>query len=218
MNMEADAQVSQLEAALIHQAETLAREQRQNAEATRTRILKEAAERRKAAEEREAVAARCEAERLVRRQVQAAEFRMAAELDRLRWALTEEILARVREAFRTVVADDRRYLAIIEAWLANAAGLLPAGDLVAEVRAADLPRLSGAWAQMIERAAPGRQVELRAHDEPCEGGIRIITADRRAQVDQTFAARQSRLASELARETMEHLFASTPNLGTLVHG
>ena len=36
----ADAQVSQLEAALLHQAETLVREQRQNTEAARARILK----------------------------------------------------------------------------------------------------------------------------------------------------------------------------------
>lgn len=216
--MEADEQVSQLEAALIRQAETLAREQRQNAEAARARLLKEAAERYKAAEEREMAAARAEAERLVRRQVQAAEFHMAAELDRLRWALTEEILASVKVAFRKLTEDDQRYFAVLEAWLADAAEHLPAGDLVAEVRAADLPRLSGAWAQTAARAAPGRKVVLQAYGEPCEGGIRIMTADRRAQLDQTFAARQSRLASELARETMEQLFASTPNLGTLVHG
>jgi vacuolar-type H+-ATPase subunit E/Vma4 len=216
--MEADEQVSQLEAALIRQAETLAREQRQNAEAARARLLKEAAERYKAAEEREMAAARAEAERLVRRQVQAAEFHMAAELDRLRWALTEEILASVKVAFRKLTEDDPRYFAVLESWLADAAGHLPAGDLVAEVRAADLPRLSVIWAHMAERAAPGRKILLQAYGEPCEGGIRIMTADRRAQLDQTFAARQSRLANELARETMEQLFASAPNLGTLVHG
>ena len=43
--METDAQVSQLEDALIRQAETLAREQRQNAESARARILKEGADR-----------------------------------------------------------------------------------------------------------------------------------------------------------------------------
>ena len=106
--MEADNQVSQLEDALIHQAETLAREQRQNAESARDRILKEGADRLKLAADREALAARDEAERLVRRQVQAAEFRMAAELDRLRWALTEDILSGMQLAFRQLVDDDRR--------------------------------------------------------------------------------------------------------------
>jgi hypothetical protein len=43
-------------------------------------------------------------------------------------------------------------------------------------------------------------------------------ADGRAQLDQTFEARQARLADELARVAMERLFASAPDLGTLVHG
>jgi vacuolar-type H+-ATPase subunit E/Vma4 len=71
---------------------------------------------------------------------------------------------------------------------------------------------------MIERAAPGRKVELQSHGSMGEGGIRVLLADRRAQIDQTFEARRSRLADELAREAMEHLFASTPNLGALLHG
>ena len=98
-NMEVDAQVSQLEAALLRQAETLAREQRQNAESARERILKDAAERLKLAEDREVLSAKVDAERIVRREVQVAEARMAAELDRLRWALTEATLAGVQLAF-----------------------------------------------------------------------------------------------------------------------
>jgi vacuolar-type H+-ATPase subunit E/Vma4 len=71
---------------------------------------------------------------------------------------------------------------------------------------------------MVARAAPGRKVELHAHGSMSEGGIRVMLADRRAQVDQTFEARRSRLADEIAREAMEHLFAATPNLGTLLRG
>jgi vacuolar-type H+-ATPase subunit E/Vma4 len=216
--MDADAQVSQLEDALIRQAETLAREQRQNAESAKARILKDGADRLKQAADREASAARDEAERLTRRQVQAAEFRMAAELDRLRWALTEDILSGIELAFRDLVKDDRRYLDLLEGWLAGAARTLPAGDLVAEVRALDQPRLEPVWAEMVERAAPGRKVELRSHEDISEGGIRVMLADRRAQVDQTFEARRSRLTDDLAREAMEHLFASTPDLGVLLHG
>ena len=74
------------------------------------------------------------------------------------------------------------------------------------------------WAHIVERAAPGRQVELRVHDQPSEGGMRVLLANDRAQLDQTFEARQSRLADELARVAMERLFASTPDLGTLIHG
>lgn len=216
--MDADAQVSQLEAALLRQAETLAREQRQNAESARTRILKEASERLKLAEEREVVSAKTEAERTVRRQTQAAETRLAGELDRLRWALTEATLSGVRVAFQKLTCDDQRYLPVLEAWLTNAAKALPAGDLVAEVRPADQARLAAIWASVTERSAPGRSVALNVHGQISEGGIRVRLADNRAQIDQTFEARQSRLADELARVAMERLFASAPDLGTLVHG
>jgi V/A-type H+-transporting ATPase subunit E len=208
-------QVSQLEAALIRQAETLAREQRQNAESARARILKEAADRLQLAEEREVLAAKAEAERMVRRQVQAAETRLAAELDRLRWALTEATLSGVRIAFQELVDDDARYLAALEAWLAAAAQALPAGDLVAEVRAADQPRLAPVWTELAARAAPGRQAALAVHQQLSEGGIRVRLADSRAQLDQTFEARQSRLADDLARVAMERLFASAPDLSVL---
>jgi vacuolar-type H+-ATPase subunit E/Vma4 len=216
--MEANAQVTQLEQALIQQAETLAREQLQNAESVRARILAESAEKRKLVEEREILAAKVEAERLVRRQTQAAETRLAAELDRLRWALTESVLSEVKNAFRTLVQDETRYLGVLEAWLAAAAQALPAGDLVAEVRPHDEKRLLPVWTAMATRAAPGRVVTLASHSQPSEGGIRVRLADNRAQLDQTFEARQTRLADELARTTMERLFASAPDLGTLVHG
>ena len=122
--MDIDTQVSQLEAALLLQAETLAREQRQNAEAARARILEEAAERLRLAEEREVLTAKVDAERIVRSEVQVAEARMAAALDRLRWALTEATLAGVHPAFRNLVNDPVRYGELLEAWLAHAAKVL----------------------------------------------------------------------------------------------
>ncbi len=216
--MEADVQVTQLEQALIRQAETLAREQHQNAEAAKARILNESAERLKLAEDREVLAAKADAERLVRRQTQAAETRLAAELDRLRWALTEATLSSVKLAFQELVDDPERYLAVLEQWLAAAVRALPEGDLVAEVRGSDQPRLAPLWADMVARAAPGRKVELATHGLISEGGMRVRLADNRAQLDQTFEARQSRLADELARVVMERLYASTPDLGALVHG
>lgn len=216
--MDADTQVSQLEAALLQQAETLVREQRRNTETTRARITEESAARLQLAEQREIAGAREEAERLVVRRTQAAEARLSAELDRQRWALTEAALAGVRQAYARIVADDARYLAAIEAWLADAAAALPGGDLVAEARPADLERLSPVWGQIVARAAEGRRVELKALEAPSEGGIRIRLADNSAQVDHSYEGRASRLEDELARVAMERLFASAPDLGTLAHG
>lgn len=216
--MEADAQVTQLEQALIRQAESLAREQRERAESGKARILNEAMERVRLAEEREVMAAKAEAERLVRRQTQAAETRLAAELDRLRWALTEATLSGVQMAFQELVDDDERYLEVLEQWLAAAARTLPPGDLIAEVRPVDQPRLAPDWEAIKARAAPGRNIELATHGMISEGGIRVRLSDDRARLDQTFEARQARLADELARRVMERLFASAPDLGTLIHG
>jgi V/A-type H+-transporting ATPase subunit E len=216
--MEADAQVSQLEKALLQQAETLAREQLQNAESARTRIFAESAEKLKLAEEREILAAKVEAERRVRRQIQAAETRLAAELDRLRWALTESALSGVKTAFQKRVQGGTRYLAVIEAWLEAAARALPPGDLVAEVRPEDEKRLAPQWNEMAARAAPGRAVTLASHGHPSEGGLRVRLANERAQLDQSFEARQARLADELARVAMERLFARAQGLGALIHG
>jgi V/A-type H+-transporting ATPase subunit E len=216
--MESEAQVTQLEQALSHQAETLAREQQLNAESARARILAESADKLKLAEEREVLAAKVDAERRVRRQTQSAETRLSAELDRLRWALTESTLSEMKAAFMERVKDDARYLLLLEAWLAAAAQALPPGDLVAEVRPEDEKRLAPAWEEIAARAAPGRAVALVSHGQPSAGGIRVRMADNRAQLDQTFEARQMRLADELARVAMERLFASTPDLGSLIHG
>ena len=216
--MDTDTQVTQLESALLRQAETLAREQRQNADVLRARILAESTEKLRLSEEREVLAAKAEAERRVRRQSQAAETRLASELDRLRWALTEATLSGVRLAFQELVDDDAAYLNQLEQWLAAAAQVLPQGDLIAEVRHEDEKRLAPSWTEFCARAAPGRKVVLGTHGLPSEGGIRVRLADNRAQLDQTFEARQSRLADELARVAMERLFASAPDLGTLVHG
>jgi V/A-type H+-transporting ATPase subunit E len=216
--METDSQVSQLEKALIRQAEGLAREHLKNAESARNRIHAEFDERIRLKEEREVLAAKAEAERKVRRRTQAAETRLAADLDRLRWALTESVLAQMRERLRELAQDAPRYDAALAELLRAAVTQLPAGDLVAEVNTADFARLGSKWPALAAQVAPGRKLSLAVLAKPSEGGARVRLADNRAQINQTFEARQERLADELARVAMERLFASAPDLGTLVHG
>jgi V/A-type H+/Na+-transporting ATPase subunit E len=218
LNMDSDTQVSQLEQALLHQAETLAREHLQNAALAQARIRAETDERLKLRTEREVLAAKAEAERLVRQRLQAAETRLAADLDRLRWALTQAVLAQMRESLQELVLDVERYHELLAELLAAAAAQLPAGDLVVEAVPGDVAGLQRVWPTLTARAAPGRRVELAALAEPALGGMRVRLADNRAQVDQTFEARQERLAEDLARLAMERLFANAPDLGTLVHG
>ncbi|MDR3394586.1 MAG: V-type ATP synthase subunit E family protein [Parasulfuritortus sp.] len=213
--MDNDRQISQLEKALLDQAESLARERLQNAEAARERIAKESAERIEQAEARERQSARAEADKLVRRKVQAAEGRLTAELDRLRWALTEAALSNVRLALVDLTRDHARYLTVLEGYLAAAVGRLPQGDLVAEVNNADLNLLTPIWDDLSRRVAPGRRIELISHGRDSLGGICLRLADNRARLDQTFEARQERLAETLAGAVMERMFAGPPELGGL---
>jgi V/A-type H+-transporting ATPase subunit E len=216
--METDVQVSQLEQALLRQAESLAREALKNAEAARARILAEAEQRIELLEEREILAAKAEAERTVRRRLQAAETKLAAEFDRLRWALTEAVLSQVQNALQAMVQDMDRYKPVLAGMLAEAARQLPPGDLVAEVNAQDYERLKPIWPDLAAAAAPGRRVELGVLPRPSIGGVLVRLADQRARLDQTFEARQERLRERMAQVVMERLFASAPDLGTLVHG
>jgi vacuolar-type H+-ATPase subunit E/Vma4 len=216
--MEDDSQISQLEKALLDQADSLARERLQNAEATRERILKESAERLAQAEQRERLAVRAEADKRVRRQVQAAEGRLTADLDRLRWALTETVLSNVRLSLIDLSQDPVRYLAVLERFVATAARQLPPGDLVAEVNSADLNRLTPVWAELSQRVAPGRRIELAYHGRDSLGGVCVRLSDNRARLDQTFEARQERLAETLAGAVMERMFPGPPELGGLTRG
>jgi V/A-type H+-transporting ATPase subunit E len=214
--MDNEAQVTQLEQALLNQAKSLAREESRNAEVACNRIRSEAAARLKLLEERETLAAKSDAERLVRRRIQAEETRLSGELDRLRWTLSETILSRVREALGDLARDHERYMPVLSGFLAEAAQSLPPGPLVAEVNGNDLERLHPRWSQFVRQAAPDREVELAGHGLPSVGGMRIRTADNRVRLDQTFESRLIRLAEDLARIAMEQLFAGKPNLDQLI--
>lgn len=216
--MDRDNEIGQLEQALLQQAQSLAREHLKNAESARARIRDEADTRLRLREERETLAAKEEAERRIRQQVQAAETRLAAELDRLRWSLTQATRAGVEQALHELVNDPPRYLDVLADLLRGAARQLPAGDLVAEVNAADMNLLTPRWAEFAASAAPDRQVSLALNEAGGLGGMRVRLADNRARLDQTFEARRERLADELAQTVMERLFASAPDLGSLIHG
>ncbi len=214
--MDSESQVNQLEQVLLGQAQSLAREELRHAEVACNRIRSEAAARLKLLEERETLAAKSDAERLVRRGIQAEETRLSGELDRLRWTLSETILSQVREALRDLTQDQERYLPVLSGFLAEGARSLPPGPLVAEVNGADLDRLHALWAEFVRQAAPDRQVELAGHGLPSLGGMRVRTADNRVRLDQTFESRLTRLAEDLARVAMEQLFSGRPNLDHLI--
>ena len=218
ISMDTEPHITQLEQALLEQADTLAREQQANAVATRERIVAESTEKLRLAEEREVLAAKIDAERLVKRQTQAAESQMMLELDQLRWALTASALDAVDQAFQRLTQDRNAYRAVLEAWLQAAVAALPEGELIAEVCADDEHWLQSEWDALVARAAPTHVVRLQALSESSLGGLRVRLVNNRVQVDQTYEARRARLADELALLTLERLFASTPDLELILKG
>jgi V/A-type H+-transporting ATPase subunit E len=215
--MSREAQVSELEAALLARARTLADEHLRAAKAARERIVAQSAEKLRLKEEKEVLAAKQLAEKQYRRKVQAAEIRLQGELDRLRWNLVQAVLEQVRERFAAMTQDEAQYATWLAGKLAESAPALP-GRLLLCLSAVDRQRLAARLPELLAAALPGR--EVRPAEEPCQtgGGFVVETEDRRMRIDQTLEGRMERLQGELHRAIMEHLFASVPDMGALFRG
>jgi V/A-type H+-transporting ATPase subunit E len=216
--MTQEAQVHELEAALLARARSLAEAHLRNARAARERIVAQCQERLRLREEKEVLAAKNLAEKQYRRKVQAAEIRQQGSLDRLRWNLVQSVLEQVKTRFVAMTANYAEYLPWLTKHLAAAGAALPSGRLRVSFNAADEKRLRPLWERLCGDALPGREVILDG--EPCHtaGGFIVETEDRRTRLDETLEGRMERLQSDLHRAIMEHLFASVPDMGALFRG
>jgi V/A-type H+-transporting ATPase subunit E len=215
--MTQEAQVHELEQALLSRARTLAEEHQRAARAARERIVAQYNDKLRLREEKEVLAAKNAAEKQFRRTVQAAEIRFQSDLDRLRWNLVQAVLEQVKERFVAMTRDEPEYLEWIKQHLTAAGEALP-GNLVLSLNASDLQRLEPKCAQLCAEALPGRKVGLSGATYPTAGGFVIETEDRRMRIDQTLEGRMERQQTELHRAVMEHLFASVPDMGALFRG
>lgn len=199
-------QLGALEAAIMARADELAREFRDKAVRQRDTILRDAAERLHIAEEREVLVAKAEAERHFRRVTQASELRMQGRLDQLRWELVQAVQTRLAERMQALRADRDSYRAWMQRMIAEAARLLPDGELHAEVIADDHAWLADVWQALADEAAPGRSITLSEQPTWGSGGIRLRTADNRAQVDNRFEGRLARYEAHIQRVILQQLF------------
>lgn len=199
-------QLEALEQAIRSRAEELAQETIDKANRKRDVILRDAAERLQMAEEREVLITKAEAERHFHRVTQASELKMQSRLDQLRWELVQAVQAQLAQRMQALCDDRKAYRKWLLAMVHDAAAVLPGGDLVAEVNADDLHWLSDEWSDLVAKAAPERRIELA--DEPTrgKGGIRVRTADNRAQVDNRFEGRLSRYEADVQRVILHKLF------------
>jgi V/A-type H+-transporting ATPase subunit E len=216
--MNAEVQVKALETALLARARELMREHLEKAEGEKARILREVAQELRGAEEREILRAKMDADRLMRRRVQAAEIRMQGELDRLRWTLVQAIVGDVRARLARLAADDPAYGSILGALLAAAAERLEGHALVAELNARDRERYAARWEQLAAEAVPGKHIALGAAVHAASGGVIVRTPNNHVRIDNTFDGRLDRLADAVHAAVLERLFAAVPHMETLFHG
>ena len=208
-----DQQLETLEKAIMARAEHLALEFQLKAERQRDHILRDAAEKLHNAEEREVLSAKAEAERLFRRVTQASELKLQGRLDRLRWELVQTVQGRLQERMQAMCANRSAYREWLLRMIHESVRLLPAGDLTAEVNAEDLAWLAAEWSELTGSAAPGRNIRLANKPTWGSGGIRFRTADNRAQVDNRFEGRLTRLEAQVQRVILQQLFPTDINTG-----
>ena len=204
-------QLENLEQAIMARAQHLAREFQVKAERQRDHILRDAAEKLHNAEEREVLAAKAEAERLFRRVTQASELKLQGRLDRLRWELVQTVQGRLQERMLALRADRAGYREWLATMIAEAAELLPQGELTAEVNTEDLAWLAPEWPALVAAAAPGRDIRLADQPTWGSGGVRLRTTDNRAQVDNRFEGRMARLEAGIQRVILRQLFPADIN-------
>ncbi len=216
--MSPEDQVAALEKAILERAQTLADEHSDQARRARERILADSAERLRLMEDREVLVAKARAEREYRRQVQASEIRMQAELDRMRWGLLRSVLDNLNDRLTEMFSDESRYLPVFKKLLAEAAGSIERDELVALVGDADHRRLADRWETIVSEAVPKKKVVLSPETCPCSGGVLVKSKDERIAVDNTFEGRLSRFETELYQIMLERLLPSAQQMGTIFNG
>lgn len=198
--------ISELESAILAQANRLAGEYRERAEQSRENILREARERLHLREEREVLLAKARAERAYRRMVQSNELQLQREMDHLRWNLVEGVRERMAERMRRFMQrEPEPYRALLQALLTKGVEAIERERLTAMVNQQDLKWLQPTWQSFSAPLTSDRQIELSATPIDTLGGILVLSEDNRIRVDNTFEGRMERLGRQLHQTIIERL-------------
>jgi V/A-type H+-transporting ATPase subunit E len=216
--MNAQEQVAALEKAIRDRARTLADEHRQQAERISEQILRDAQERLNRFEQHAEHQAASRAEREYRRLIQAAEIRMQAELDRMRWGLVESVLDSVNKRLQQLHSDPDTYDPLLRRLLSEAAAEIPQQHLIVRVSATDLGMLKDSWESLASAAAPDKVLTLSSDPYPCSGGVLVENQEGRIRMNNTFEGRLERLRPLLQRSIVKHLFPEDSEPEVLFHG
>jgi V/A-type H+/Na+-transporting ATPase subunit E len=206
--VDTERQVETLQTALLARAKALADETLLRGKREAERIIADTEARLRSREDSEHVSARARAERVYRQKVQAAEIKMRAELDQLRWTHVQQVMDALQEQLTTLVEDEQSYLPLLKALITNAAHVIEDSELVAGVNPRDYARLQAQWQVIAAEVAPGKNIVLSPECENCSGGVLVRNASDTIRVDNRFEGRLERLADEMQRAIVERLFAA----------
>lgn len=200
-----------LEGLLQAQAMDLAERHLEKGRQTSDQIIEDMQARLRQLEEGEELRFQLEAEHLCRQVMQSARLRVDAELDRLRWTLTEGVLAEVRERLKKLVDDRERYRSVLGRYLSEASQAIPEGNLVAELSPRDMEWIRPEWDALVKQSASGRHVSLTALSNPISGGMLVSSEAGSQRIDNTFEGRLARMENELLATIMDRLLPSGNN-------
>ena len=207
--------ISGLETALAERARKLSEEHLVNAHQARELMLAETRQRLQIDEEREALAAKANSERIYQQRVQAAELELRAGFDRLRWELINTLLPKLNENLSALSMDEERYLPLLKNYLRECAQAIERTELVAQLNTRDLQRLQKDWEQYALAAAPDKHLTLSPVPLNCIGGVLVFSADQSIRFDNTFEGRMERLGDTLQSAIAERLL---PQTGEILNG
>ena len=199
--MTAQEQAAALEKAIFDRARSLAEEHRQQAERIAEQIRRDAQEHRSRFEALAESRAASRAEREYRRLIQAAEIRLQAQLDRMRWGLVESVLHTMEERIQQLRDDPDAYPGLLRRLLSQAS-----------------KRLEEQWEALTVVAAPDKILTLSKEPFPCNGGVLVENEEGRIRMNNTFEGRLERLRPALQRTIVKRLFPQDSEPEALFHG
>ena len=216
--MTAQEQAAALEQAIFDRARALAEEHRQQAERIVEQIRRDSQEQRSRFEAKAESRAVSRAEREYRRLIQAAEIRLQAELDRMRWGLVESVLRGAKERLQELRDDPEAYPGLVRRLLSEAVKEIAGERLTVRVRREDYEALQEQWESLTVVAAPDKVLTLSKEPFACSGGVLVESEDGRIRMNNTFEGRLERLRPALQRAIVKQLFPQDSEPEALFHG
>ena len=139
-----------------------------------------------------------------KRIVDSAELEVKKRIMTFREETTSEILGALQQCLQAY-RNEPRYAGFLLSAVKEGLDHLPGGSFIVELNAADVGVLEGELKKFA--AERSFHIEVEA-SRSCEGGVRVITRDRRLLYDNSFAARLKRSENEIRQEIWRMIFGT----------